>query len=745
MKNFFIAALSTLVIACSAICVTIALQEFPVHLRSPDAASTEFVDRHGEPLRTMLVGERAYRRPAKLEDISPNVIAATLAAEDKRFYSHCGFDPAAVARAAFNILRGAKPVSGASTITQQLVKEPGNRGLASKVRETLRALHVESVWSKNRILAEYLNRVDYGNLQFGIASASRYYFAKPPGDLSPAEAAFLAALPKAPGRLDPHRNWAGAKERQQWILRRMNSDGFLDPDSLARALAEPLALRPPRQDFAAPHFVDLLLQRKGMLPREGGKVRTTLDAALNAKVESVLSAQVFRLAEHDARGAAAVVLHNPTGEVMALAGSGDYFAAGAGQVNGAWVTRSPGSAVKPFTYLLALERGAYPGTVVADVPTTFDTPTGPYRPNNYNHRFHGPVSLRHALGNSLNVAAIRALESGGGHAALHRLLRDLGLSTLGHPADYYGPGLTLGNGETRLLELANAYAAIARGGMASPFRLLLDGQSDGESSCRLFSVESAYLVSDMLADNRARAASFGLNSFLRFDYPVACKTGTSSDYRDNWAVGYTPEFTVAVWVGNPDGRPMRKITGVTGAAPAMHEIMDHLHATHGTTWFARPSGVREGWINALTGHAVAAQTPGAVREIFAHTPQPQTDSDHDAKGRVILAAEYREWLDGPQNGLGDLASCAVDNADAAVRILSPAPGTVYYVDPDLPLEAQRIALQASSVSGTNWSSGTLPIEHEAGRSTALLREGRHEISVHAGSYVASTWITVHSL
>lgn len=745
MKRFSIGAVSLAAIAFAALRIAAVLQPLPPHLISPGAASTEFVDRHGEPLRTMLVAEKAYRRIVPFEDISPHVIAATLAAEDKRFHSHPGFDPLAMARATFNALRGAKPLSGASTITQQLVKEPGGRGLAAKGREILRALRVESSWTKERILAEYLNRVDYGNLQFGIASASRYYLAKPPGDLSPAESAFLAALPKAPGRLDPHRNWAGARERQQWILRHMHANGDLDAESFARAMNEPLALRSPRQDFAAPHFVDLLLQRKGILPREGGVVRTTLDAALTAKVEAVLSAQIVRLAAHDANGAAAVVIHNPTGEVLALAGSGDYFAAGAGQVNGAWVTRSPGSAVKPFAFLLALERGAYPGTIVADIPSSFATATGPYRPNNYNHRFHGPVSLRHALGNSLNVASIRALELGGGHFALHRLLRDLGLSTLGHPADHYGPGLTLGNGETRLLELANAYAAIARGGIAAPFRLLRDGSLDDSHRRRVFSAESAYLVSDMLADNRARAASFGLNSFLHFPYPVACKTGTSSDYRDNWAVGYTPEFTVAVWVGNPDGRPMRRITGVTGAAPAMHEIMDHLRETQGTTWFARPAGVREGWIHPLTGHAVAEQTPGAVREFFAHAPRPLAVSDYDTRGRVVLPAEYREWLAGPQNGLGDLVSCAANRTDPAVQILSPAPGTTYYMDPDLPREAQRVVLQTTAATGTNWNSRTLPIEQDGGRTTALLREGRHEISVRAGPYTASTWIFVHSL
>lgn len=744
MKKISVAAISLAATGISAVHIAAALQELPPHLRSSSAASTEFVDRSGEPLRTMLVGEKAYRRLVALEEVSPNVIAATLAAEDKRFYRHFGFDPLAITRAAFNGLRGASPLSGASTITQQLVKEPGTRGLAAKCREILRAIRVETSWSKDRILAEYLNRVDYGNLQFGIASASRYYFAKPPGDLSPAESAFLAALPKAPGRLDPHRNWTGARERQQWILQRMHANGALDSESFRRAADEPLGLRPPRQDFAAPHFVDLLLQRKGILPRNGGAVRTTLDAALTRNVESVLSAQIARLAEHDAGGAAAVVLHNPTGEVLALAGSGDYFSVGAGQVNGAWVTRSPGSAVKPFTYILALERGAYPGSVVADVPTTFTTSTGPYRPNNYNHRFHGPVSLRHALGNSLNIAAIRALELGGGQFALHRLLRDLGISTLGHPADHYGPGLTLGNGEMRLLELANAYAAIARGGTAAPFRLILDGRRDESESRRVFSPESAYLVSDMLADNRARAASFGLNSYLDFPYPVACKTGTSSDYRDNWAVGYTPEFTVAVWVGNPDGRPMRRITGVTGAAPAMREIMSHLHETHGTTWFAKPAGIREGWVHPLTGHAVEAGTAGAVREIFAHAPPQQDNTDYDTQGRVVLGEEYREWLAGPQNGLGNLAATSEAGTNA-VLILSPAPGTVYYIDPDLPREAQRIVLETNASEKTEWSSETLAIEQGDGRTTALLREGRHEIRARAGGHATATWVTINSL
>lgn len=739
--NLLVAGVAVAVVAACAIAPLFV--PWPAALQNPAAASTEFTDCRGEPLRVMLVDERYYHRPVGLADVSPHLVAATIAAEDSRFFGHPGFDPAAIARAAVNACRGATPLSGASTITQQLVKEPGPRTLARKLTEVLQAVRVEYAWTKDRILGEYLNRLDYGNLCTGIAAASRYYFAKPPSDLSAAESAFLAALPRAPGRLDPHRNWDGAHQRQQWILSRMAAMGALNEDEYARAKSEPLALRPPCRDFEAPHFVDLLLQRRGILPPGGGTVRTTLDLGLTRRVEKVLAAQLARVREHNASGAAAVVIHNPTGDVLALAGSGDYFAAGAGQVNGAWITRSPGSAVKPFTYLLALERGANPATVVADIPTAFPTATGLYRPNNYNHRFHGPVSLRNALGNSLNVAAVRTLELAGGPEALHHLLRELGISTLGHPADYYGPGLTLGNGEVRLLELANAYATLARGGLHLPFRLLAGQLPPAGAGRRLFGAESAYLISDMLADNRARAASFGLDSYLALPFRAACKTGTSSDYRDNWAVGYTPEFTVAVWVGNPDGSPMREITGVTGAAPAMHEILCNLRDTRGTTWFERPPGIRDGFVHPLTGHAVAATHASAVKEIFRHAPTCESAQDYDTNGRVLLGPEYREWLSGPQNGLGNLAACAPPSD--CMRILSPAPGTVYFLDPDLPGEAQRIPLVAESEYTIEWSSTTLECDTSGARPGAFLREGTHTITGRAADKSVSTWIVVRAL
>ncbi len=727
----------------SAVFLALRLTPLPASLESGMPVSAEFLDRTGRPLRLMLVEEQRYAQRCTLAEISPALIDATLSAEDKRFRQHGGVDLLATGRALCNAALGKAPASGASTISQQLIKlaAPAPRTIPHKLTEIWLALCLEQRWSKDRILTEYLNRLEYGNLQTGIAAASRHYFGKPPSDLSAAEAAFLAALPRAPGRLNPRDNFTAAQARQQWVLRRMAVNGALDPEAFARAEAEPIALRPAGRTFAAPHFVDLLLQRRGLVAPGGAEIRTTLDLKLNRFVEQCLTENLAKIADKNAGSGAAVVIDNATGDVLALAGSGDYFQAGDGQINGAWMVRSPGSAVKPFTYLLALESGAEPATIVPDVPTSFTTPDGLYRPNNYNHRFYGPVSLRSALGNSLNVAAIRTLELAGGPAELHRALRQCGITTLDHPAEYYGLGLTLGNGEVRLLELANAYATLARLGVFRPYRLLLRDGGALEPGRRVFDSRAAFLLADMLADNSARAASFGLTSHLAFDFPVACKTGTSSDYRDNWSVGYTPEFTVAVWVGNPNGQPMHGITGVTGAAPVMHEIFQQLRRTAGTTWFATPTDIQNYAVHPLTGHRVSPDRPGAVVEKFLRAPEPERASDYDTAGAVRLPPEYFPWLASAQNSLGTLVSASPEARP--LRILQPPPGATYFLDPDLPQHSQRIPLRAAAGDAVTWSSDSLPIEG----SRAGLRAGRHTITARAGDDGESvtTWIEVKAL
>ncbi|HEY5751901.1 MAG TPA: penicillin-binding protein 1C [Chthoniobacterales bacterium] len=727
--------------------IALRLTPFPKALENPSPASAEFLDRVGRPLRILLVDQKRFSRHTSLADISPRVIQATLSAEDKRFYQHNGIDFLALGRVVRSAITAGNTKSGASTITQQLVKisaqdSPTSRSVSQKLHEMWLALRVERAWSKDRILEEYLNRVDFGNLQSGIGAASHFYFGKPPADLSVAEAALLAGLPKAPSRLDPHGHFLAALERQKWVLGRMLANGFLDQDAFDRATKTPLQLRPPAREFEAPHFVDLLLQRRGILPQKGGPIVTTLDLELNRFVERAIADQLANIADKHASSGAAVVIDNASGDVVALAGSGDYFRPGTGQVNGAWIARSPGSAIKPFTYALALECGATPATIVPDVSTEFSTETGLYRPNNYNHRFYGPVSLRFALGNSLNVAAIRALELGGGPEILLHKLQQLGITTLGHPADYYGLGLTLGNAEVRLLELANAFASLGRLGIFRPYNLLIHNQLSTSPEIRVFKPDTAFLIAGILSDNTARAASFGLNSWLSFDFPVACKTGTSSDYRDNWAAGYNPEFTVAVWVGNADNSPMRGITGVTGAAPIMHQIMQHLHEQRGTSWFAMPRGIREYVVDPLTGHLAPDGRRGVVREKCSASPPVAVPSDYDVLGRVVLPAIYSEWLKSPQNGLGNL----VVSAETAenLQILSPVPGAIYFFDPDLPLENQRIPLRAEAAGKIEWSSQTLALPATPNPATVRLREGIHIITAKdtRTGQTATTWIDV---
>ena len=717
----------------------------------------EFHDRHGRTLRELRDGREQFSRPAAEGEIPAVLMAATLAAEDQRFWSHNGVDWRATLRAAWQLARNGRVVSGGSTLTQQLVKlaEPRPRTFATKLIEAAQALRLERKWDKPRILAAYLNRLDYGNLRGGCDAAARHYFGKPPADLSAAEAAFLAGLPQAPSRLNPRARFAGAKRRQEWILGRMHTLGWLTPEDFHRALAEPVQLAPARREFAAPHFVDLMLDRAALGPGHPQRVTTTLDLDLNSFVEQTLRAQLARLREQQVGNGAAVVLDNRTGAVLALVGSEDYFAPAAGQVNGAWSPRSAGSTLKPFTYALAFERGATPASIVADVPCEFPTATGGFRPVNYDQHCHGPVRHRLALANSLNIPAVKVLDELGGAAVLHERLRACGLTTLTRSPEFYGLGLTLGNAEVRLLELANAYACLARLGEWRPYRLV-ERADDSQPSAQVISRAAAWLVADVLSDNHARVLAFGLETPLRFDFPVACKTGTSTDYRDNWAVGYTPEFTVAVWAGNFDGSPMRGVSGVSGAGPVLHTIFQHLRARFGTTWYAPPPDWVQREVHPLTGQLVTDALPRsrsgnipAVHEWFPadRLPPVQSADDFDAGGRLRLAAEYRAWMQSGDNWLGDRVALAGGRDPTALRVLSPVPGTVFYLDPDLPDSARRITLQVNGGRAYQWESESLTFERTAGQSRGLLTEGRHRLTVRdiATGSRAETWVEVRRL
>lgn len=707
-------------------------------------------------------------------DIPRTVIDTTLAAEDARFFRHRGVDVLATARAAGQWLQHRRIISGASTITQQLIKlaAPRPRTLRTKIIEAAQAWRLEDEWDKPAILRTYLAHIDYGNGCAGLAEAARHYFGKRPADLDLAESAFLAGLPQAPSRLNPRRRFARAKARQEWILRRCRQLGWITAEAHERAVAETICLAPAAREFAAPHFVDQLLASQLPSPQAPGEVaqraslnqsrildhrnlafhsgevalRTSLDLTLQRRCEEIVKKHLDGLSAAHVRDGAMVVIENRTGQLLALVGSADWFEPERGQVNGAIARRSPGSALKPFTYLLAFTDGATAADIVADVPAEFATPTGVFQPLNYDRRFRGPVSLREALANSLNVPAVRVLARHGGPERLKTLLQSLGLSTLDRAADEYGLGLTLGTSEVRLLELANAYATLARLGEWLPISMTT---SPPPARRRLADPEACWLVADILSDSAARSVAFGLETPLRFDFRVACKTGTSSGFRDNWALGFTPEFTVGVWVGNFDGSPMGGVSGVVGAAPILHDVFVELHSRFGTGWFPPPTGLQTAFVNSLTGHRVA-DGAGGRREVFVgnHLPPMASSADTDEHGRVQLPPEYGGWATTAENRLGNRVVVVDGQANApstALRILTPLPGTVLFLDGDLPETAQRLTLRATA--RCVWQCASLKFEDRNGQTEAHLAPGRHRLRAvdPKSTRSAETWIEVRRL
>lgn len=725
----------------------------PAGLAERPPSGVVFLDREGRTVRRMLDGDLRADGPAAYSEFPEKLVLATLAAEDSRYFSHNGIDPLGVLRAVRDAMRHREFVSGASTITQQTVKlhsPPRRRSFRTKVIEAFTARRLEMSSDKETILAAYLNHLPYGNQFTGARAAARGYFGKPLSDLSLAEAALLAGLPNKPTRLNPWKNLEGAKRRQVWILSRMKEEGYIGGAEFAAALIEePRLLGGPSQAFHAPHFTDLLRERRpeafAAASASGSPLRTTLDLPLQHFVESTVSAELARLAhqagEENDLQAAVVVIENASGDLLALSGSRSFFGSAAGQINGAWRPRSAGSTLKPFTYLLALERGTTAATVLADTPVEYVTSTGVFQPVNFDRRFQGPVSVRRALANSLNVPAVKLLEQIGGPVRLHDcLVKDLRFTGLDPTSAKYGLGLTIGNAEVRLLELANGYATLARLGVWQPVRFLRDEEeSTGQPpKTRVFDADASWLIADILSDQRARASAFGLNSPLNLPFRVAAKTGTSTDFRDSWTVGYTPDYTVGVWVGRFNNRPLKRISGAMGAAPIFHQVMARLHRDRESRWYDRPAGAVAAKVDRLNGkrppQSIELPESRTLTEWFVNGTLPPVAeaSDYDSEGRTRLPLVYANWWRSEANLLkGDAFLEPVgDTAPPPFRIVSPLEGTVAYIDPDLPASGARFPLKiaGSGQEEIEWSSDTLAVEQGDGESWLMLKPGEHEIT-----------------
>lgn len=675
---------TAVVVSLLIISIGVLLQQLPSprRLTSKDnfAVSTLIYDRHGELLYEIFDEEN--RVPIKLEDLPPHVIQATIAIEDKNFYGHWGFDLGGMIRAVRNNLISSS-TEGGSTITQQLVKNAflsKEKTIQRKAKELVLAVLTEIMYSKDEIIEMYLNYISYGGTAVGVQAASQKYFDKDATKLNLAEASLLAGLPQAPSRYSPFASDPSvSRNRQQEVLRRMVEEDFLTQLQAEEAAGQILELALSKTDIQAPHFVfyvrDLLYEEYGeeMVEKGGLRVYTTLDLDLQKSTQASVSAEVERLNRHRVSNGSALITKPNTGEILAMIGSKDYFDSDIdGQVNITLSPRQPGSSIKPLMYATTFQQKKLnPGSILLDIPTCFEVPGQPqYCPKNYDGSFKGPVTIRRSLGNSLNIPAVKALSTVGVQTFMNQAT-DMGITTWKDPANY-GLSLTLGGGEVRMIDMAQAFGVLANQGVRVPISPIIkiedytgevlmetdfeqrlqnlqtlmefDQKKEGKLK-RVMDRAPAYLTSHIMQDNTARVEAFGSRSELVIPGKiVSAKTGTTNDLKDNWTIGFTPEYLVVTWVGNNDNTPMNPylVSGVTGAAPIWNDIMSFILQGQESIWPEKPSDVAQAMVcaNGLTPEKSEDNCRPLNQELFWEDGQP-------SQAQVI---EKEVWIK-PETGL----------------------------------------------------------------------------------------------
>ena len=732
---------------------------FPAQHLDGYPSAVQLLDRSGQPLGIVLGGREALCYPVALADSGTWTWKALVASEDKRFFDHHGVDPLAVLRALALDARRHRVVSGASTISMQVIRlmQPRHRTLVAKCIETFRALQLERLRSKDQILEQYLNRAPFGANIAGVEAASQRYFGTHARDLTLAESALLVGALPAPTAFRPDKHLDRARQQMQCVLDRMRTCGYISDAQMAIALAQPLAVKQCRTTTTALHFRDML---RGTLAQEmwrragtNARVRTTLDLRMQSIAEAALASHAQGLRAQHVFGGAVVVLDVRSGGIRAMVGSPNPAdVAHAGQVNAALALRSPGSALKPFAYALAFDCGMLtPAAVLGDVPMRFPG----YQPHNLDGEFTGLVSARDALVRSLNMPALSVARQVG-IEPFTASLRNLGLSTISKPASHYGLSIVLGTVEVRPLDVATAYACLARGGSWMPCSAFADAPT--AITRRIVSPEAAWMVADVLADDERVRAYTGCGADAQRPR-VALKTGTSSGKRDAWAVIYNPEYVVAVWLGNPDGAPADCLAGLDAAAPLAYDVFRQLYPAGAAPWFDKPGGIRTRAVCAVSGRpagphcpsviddcciaGVSDPTPCAIHQLRPFDATTGTPLSLAAAGTVKTDWKVEEiW---PREITAFLRRTAVTNtaANATMRIVSPAPGGTYCLLHGNDAQSDTLILRATGGNnGRYWFVDNRMIGRCESDDTLTwrLEQGKHTIACadQAGNAAATT-------
>lgn len=716
-------------------------------------SSIQILDMRGEVLMELTPGHSGYSMPLMLSEYPRQFVDLLLYSEDRNFFIHPGVSLRALGRAWLQNRQEGRVISGGSTITQQLVKSlagVSRNNLFSKILEIFRAIRLDLHFSKQDILEAYLNTVFLGHRIQGFNQAAWTYFGKYIPALNELEMAALIRLLRAPTALDIYQNTLHLEQAARDLLQRAHAEGVIASERWILSQEDRLEVQPPQSRVTAPHFCLWVLEQARKISRGQplSRIYTTLDADLYRSVLRIARQRIYSLRDRLASQASVLLLENASGEVRVMLGSVDWDSDD-GQINGVTMLRQPGSTMKAFTYALALEKAEYhPASILPDIPTDFPAMVGKYRPSNFDNRFHGPVRLAQALGSSYNIPAVYLL-SQVGLREYYAKLRELGFDSLRRGPSFYGLGLTLGNADISLLELTRAYMSLARGGEWLDITAIRSIETaDGRTLLpppatrrQVFLPGTAVLLFDILQDYRYKTPAFGANSPLNLPWPVAVKTGTSKDFRDNTLVGMTGKYTIGLWSGNFSGQAMLDLPSASGTGLIFKDILIEMYNrgdSHDSPYSGQIQRLETVRICSLSGMSAGPGCPAEAMHFLPGTAPVESCSWHTSAG-IILPPRYHEWA---RLNLPAAQLALNEEFQTPLQIIHPRPGDIYQIDPHIPEANQAIRLEALSPEQEPlWFLDG----QELGKGRTLmwmLRPGTHELEVRTSQHRASVSFVV---